>query len=229
MDDITSNTKQAPQVEKHNVSYFVEPYEAPIPFPRRLEQPAEEALARETMENLKKIRINRPLLKEIRQFDNYAGNFTTMLSTLKNARDRLRKQKLIEKSQKNMSLPDDVEKLYWESTNDNERVGLEWEELSFNNWGEEKEDHEELKTNAVLEIIHDKMGETWFSNDKDGLEGIIDYLEPNPYNRFTSPGNERKCNLLGIDEIPRTSANVATVRVVRMDKLGAEWSAQGTT
>ncbi|GJU89536.1 hypothetical protein Tco_1301959 [Tanacetum coccineum] len=31
-------------------------------------------------------------------------------------------------------LPNDVEKLYWESTNDNERVDLEWEELSFNNW-----------------------------------------------------------------------------------------------
>nr|GEU35886.1 hypothetical protein [Tanacetum cinerariifolium] len=31
-------------------------------------------------------------------------------------------------------LPNDVEILYWESTNDNERVDLEWEKLSFNNW-----------------------------------------------------------------------------------------------
>ncbi|GJR70685.1 hypothetical protein Tco_0016750 [Tanacetum coccineum] len=30
-------------------------------------------------------------------------------------------------------LPNDVERLYWESTNDYERVDLEWEELSFNN------------------------------------------------------------------------------------------------
>ncbi|GKE13102.1 zinc knuckle CX2CX4HX4C containing protein [Tanacetum coccineum] len=42
--DITPNIKQAPQVEKQNVCYFVEPYEPPIPFPRRLEQHAEEAL-----------------------------------------------------------------------------------------------------------------------------------------------------------------------------------------
>ncbi|GKB98688.1 hypothetical protein Tco_0984825 [Tanacetum coccineum] len=164
------------------------------------------------------------------------------------------------------SLPNDVGKLYWESTNDNERVDFEWEELSFNNWGEEKEDHEELKTNVVLEIILDKMDETWFSstsNDMDDLEGVIDYLEPNLYNRFTGLGNERKCklleiiygepppiliervkvtryniglgetytktNILGIDEIPRTSTNVATVRVVLMDELGAEGSAQGAT
>nr|GFC85952.1 hypothetical protein [Tanacetum cinerariifolium] len=31
-------------------------------------------------------------------------------------------------------LPNNIEKLYWESTNDNERVDLGWEELSFNNW-----------------------------------------------------------------------------------------------
>ncbi|GJZ67191.1 hypothetical protein Tco_0630431 [Tanacetum coccineum] len=68
-----------------------------------------------------------------------------------------------------------------------------WKEI-FNE-GEEKEDHEEFKTNAVLEIILDKMDETWFSsttNDKDDLEGMIDYLKPNPYNGFTGPGNKRK-------------------------------------
>ncbi|GKC59072.1 hypothetical protein Tco_1086670, partial [Tanacetum coccineum] len=41
---ITPNIKQVPQVGKQNVSYFVEPYEPPIPFPIHLEQHAEEAL-----------------------------------------------------------------------------------------------------------------------------------------------------------------------------------------
>ncbi|GJZ63390.1 hypothetical protein Tco_0619811, partial [Tanacetum coccineum] len=31
-------------------------------------------------------------------------------------------------------LPDNEEKHYWESLNDNKRVDLEWEELSFNDW-----------------------------------------------------------------------------------------------
>ncbi|GJZ84684.1 hypothetical protein Tco_0650023 [Tanacetum coccineum] len=39
--NITSNIKQAPQIEKQNVSYFVEPCKPPIPFPRRLEQHVE--------------------------------------------------------------------------------------------------------------------------------------------------------------------------------------------
>ncbi|GKD32872.1 hypothetical protein Tco_1248381 [Tanacetum coccineum] len=63
---------QVPQEEKQSVSYYVEPYEPPIPFPRRLEHHIEEALVHETMESLKKIRINRPILKEIRQTNNYA-------------------------------------------------------------------------------------------------------------------------------------------------------------
>ncbi|GJR24682.1 hypothetical protein Tco_0973209 [Tanacetum coccineum] len=70
--DIKPNIEQAPQEEKQDVSYYVEPYEPPIPFPRRLEHHAEEALVHETIESLKKIRINRSLLKEIRQTNNYA-------------------------------------------------------------------------------------------------------------------------------------------------------------
>ncbi|GJY80583.1 hypothetical protein Tco_0493334 [Tanacetum coccineum] len=54
------------------VNYYVDPYEPPIPFPKRLEHHAEEALVHQTMESLKKIKINCPLLKEIRQTDNYA-------------------------------------------------------------------------------------------------------------------------------------------------------------
>nr|GEU61559.1 hypothetical protein [Tanacetum cinerariifolium] len=62
-------TTIVPQEEKQNVSYYVEPYELPILFgPSH----TEEALVHETIESLKKIRINRPLLKEIRHIDNYA-------------------------------------------------------------------------------------------------------------------------------------------------------------
>ncbi|GKB19507.1 reverse transcriptase domain-containing protein [Tanacetum coccineum] len=53
------------------VNHYVEPYVPPIPFPNRLKQHVEEALIHETMESLKKIKINRPLLKEIRQTDNF--------------------------------------------------------------------------------------------------------------------------------------------------------------
>ncbi|GKB48639.1 retrovirus-related pol polyprotein from transposon TNT 1-94 [Tanacetum coccineum] len=53
------------------INHYVEPYVPPIPFPNRLKQHAKEALVYKTMESLRKIRINRPLLKEIRQTNNY--------------------------------------------------------------------------------------------------------------------------------------------------------------
>ncbi|GJW34577.1 hypothetical protein Tco_0054609 [Tanacetum coccineum] len=56
---------------EQTVNHYVEPYVPPIPFPNRLKQHAEEALVHETMKSLKKIKINWPLLKEIRQTDNY--------------------------------------------------------------------------------------------------------------------------------------------------------------
>ncbi|GJU57234.1 hypothetical protein Tco_1235000 [Tanacetum coccineum] len=63
--------REKPKKVKQNVNYYVDPYEPPIPFPKRLEHHSEEALVHQTMESLKKIKINRPLLKEIRQTDNY--------------------------------------------------------------------------------------------------------------------------------------------------------------
>ncbi|GJU17214.1 ribonuclease H-like domain-containing protein [Tanacetum coccineum] len=56
--------KEEPKEEKQSVNYYVDPYEPLIPFPRRLEQHAEEALVHKTMESLKKIKINRPLTEE---------------------------------------------------------------------------------------------------------------------------------------------------------------------
>ncbi|GJU93655.1 hypothetical protein Tco_1318411 [Tanacetum coccineum] len=56
---------------EQTINHYVEPYVPPIHFPNRLKQHAEEALVHETMESLKKIKINQLLLKEIRQTDNY--------------------------------------------------------------------------------------------------------------------------------------------------------------
>ncbi|GJR34928.1 hypothetical protein Tco_1210612, partial [Tanacetum coccineum] len=69
--EATLEIKKVPQEEKQCINHYVDPYEPPIPFPRRLEHHAEEALVHKTIESLKKIKINRPLLKEIRQTDNY--------------------------------------------------------------------------------------------------------------------------------------------------------------
>ncbi|GJY51814.1 hypothetical protein Tco_0442661 [Tanacetum coccineum] len=52
---------------RQTTTHYIEPYIPPIPFPRRLEQHAEKALMHKTMESLKKIKSNRPFLKEIRQ------------------------------------------------------------------------------------------------------------------------------------------------------------------
>ncbi|GJU85379.1 reverse transcriptase domain-containing protein [Tanacetum coccineum] len=52
--------KEEPKREKQNVNYYVDTYEPPIPFPRRLKQHAKESLVHQTMESLKKIKINRP-------------------------------------------------------------------------------------------------------------------------------------------------------------------------
>ncbi|GKB36535.1 hypothetical protein Tco_0881477 [Tanacetum coccineum] len=54
------------------VSNYVAPCKPSILFPRRLEQHAEEALVYKTMESLKRIKVNHPLLKEIRQTYDYA-------------------------------------------------------------------------------------------------------------------------------------------------------------
>ncbi|GKB66662.1 reverse transcriptase domain-containing protein [Tanacetum coccineum] len=57
--------------QKQTTTHYIESYIPPIAFPRRLELHAEEALIYKTMESLKKIKSNRPFLKEIRQSDEY--------------------------------------------------------------------------------------------------------------------------------------------------------------
>ncbi|GJW11512.1 hypothetical protein Tco_1577339 [Tanacetum coccineum] len=107
-------------------------------------------------------------------------------------------------------------KHYWKSTNDDDRVDLEWEGLSYTNWvrAREKtimEDREDPKecgetmTRAIIRAMVNKLPEEWVSRvseDKDDLEGIIDYLEPTLYDGFIDPDNEaykqRRNKLLGM-------------------------------
>nr|GEW22104.1 hypothetical protein [Tanacetum cinerariifolium] len=151
--------KEKHEEEKQSVNYYIDPYETPIPFPRRLEHHVEEALVHKTMESLKKIKINSPLLKEIRQTDNYA-------KYMKDLRDRFRDEE------------DDLE---------------------------DPEECEEHKANVIKGVIHDTLNNDWFNNtseDKDYLEGMLDYLEPISYDGFIDLDdkacNERRCKLLGM-------------------------------
>ncbi|GJW06021.1 hypothetical protein Tco_1568444 [Tanacetum coccineum] len=101
-------------------------------------------------------------------------------------------------------IPDKNLKHYWKSTNDDDRIGLEWEGLSCPN-GEDPEKCGETKTRAIIGAMINKLPEEWFSRvskDKDDLEGIIDYLEPTLYNGFIDHNDEaykrRKNKLLGM-------------------------------
>ncbi|GKC19350.1 hypothetical protein Tco_1021500 [Tanacetum coccineum] len=123
-------------------------------------------------------------------------------------------------------IPDKKLKQYWKSTNDNDRINLEWEGLSCTNW--------------FLEV----------SKDKDDLEGIIDYLEPILYDGFIDYNDKAykqkrnkllgipytepppikkeeaeitkynlgagevftKTTILNIKEFPRTAANIADIK-----------------
>nr|GEX71267.1 hypothetical protein [Tanacetum cinerariifolium] len=53
LEAILKKKKEEPKKEKHNINYYVDPYEPLIPFPRRLEQHAKESLVHQTIESLK--------------------------------------------------------------------------------------------------------------------------------------------------------------------------------
>nr|GEV59455.1 hypothetical protein [Tanacetum cinerariifolium] len=52
-------------------------------------------------------------------------------------------------------LPNNIERLYWKSTNDNERVDLEWEELSFDN-------QVRIKFGKLCEMTRDRILEDYW-------------------------------------------------------------------
>ncbi|GJR35245.1 hypothetical protein Tco_1210929 [Tanacetum coccineum] len=80
--------KEEPKKEKQKVNYYVDPYELLIPFPRRLEHHAKETFVHKTMESLKKIKINHPLLKEVRKTDNYPKHIKNLVEN----KQKLKKQ-----------------------------------------------------------------------------------------------------------------------------------------
>ncbi|GJV78807.1 hypothetical protein Tco_1514677, partial [Tanacetum coccineum] len=116
------------------------------------------------------------------------------------------------------SLRNNEIRCYWKSTNDNDRIDLEWEGLSCTNWvrarygentimeyWEDPEKCRETMTRVIIEAMVNKLPKEWFSRvskDKDDLEGIIDYLEPTLYDGFINPDDEaykqRRNKLLGM-------------------------------
>ncbi|GKD49635.1 hypothetical protein Tco_1278611, partial [Tanacetum coccineum] len=72
---------------EQSVNHYVEPYVPLVPFPNRLKQHTEEALVHKTIESLKKIKINRPFLKEIRQTDNYPRYMKDLVANKKLTKD----------------------------------------------------------------------------------------------------------------------------------------------
>ncbi|GJW15992.1 serine--tRNA ligase-like protein [Tanacetum coccineum] len=61
------------------ITHYVAPYEPPIPFPGRLAHHAEEAPVSKIMEGLREIRVNLPLIKEIRKTDDYARHLKNLV------------------------------------------------------------------------------------------------------------------------------------------------------
>ncbi|GKC59877.1 hypothetical protein Tco_1087475 [Tanacetum coccineum] len=89
---------------EQTVNHYVEPYVPSIPFPNRLKQHAEEALLHKTIESLKKIKINRPLLKEIRQTDNYPKYIKDLVANKQLINHSLNRSRLVPQSSKNAAL-----------------------------------------------------------------------------------------------------------------------------
>ncbi|GJY63602.1 hypothetical protein Tco_0465062 [Tanacetum coccineum] len=186
--------KEEPKIDKQNVNYYVDPYETLIPFPRRLEQYAEESLVHQTMESLKKIKINRPLLKEIRQTDYYAKQMKELVENKPrtNAEKEIKMNPrcsavlqnhlpLKEHDLGSFIIPCFIGKL------DFKNALADLENL------EDPEEYGEDKANTILGVIHDKLNNDWFNNtseDEDDLEGILDYLKPRSYDGFIDLDDE---------------------------------------
>ncbi|GKD62800.1 hypothetical protein Tco_1300309, partial [Tanacetum coccineum] len=61
------------------ITHYVAPYEPPIPFPSRLAHHAKEALVSRKIESLREIRVNLPLIKEIRKTNDYARHMKNLV------------------------------------------------------------------------------------------------------------------------------------------------------
>ncbi|GJZ35559.1 hypothetical protein Tco_0581376 [Tanacetum coccineum] len=113
---------------------------------------------------------------------------------------------------------------YWK-----ERLRDEEDDLEENL--EDREECKEDKANAIIRAIHDKLNNDLFNNiseDEDDLEGILYYLNQDHMTdssiRMKKPITREsevysKVKVLGVEEIPRSRDNVATMRVRLMEKM----------
>ncbi|GKC85150.1 hypothetical protein Tco_1140867, partial [Tanacetum coccineum] len=126
-------------------------------------------------------------------------------------------------------------KHYWKSTNDDDRISLEWEGLIYTNWVrgryEEQEDPEkygESKTRAIIGAMINQLPEEWFSRNDEAYKQRrnkllgMPYTEPPPIvkeeaeiTRYNLGASEvfTKTKILNIKGFPRKTRNIANMRV----------------
>ncbi|GJU03681.1 hypothetical protein Tco_1114019 [Tanacetum coccineum] len=150
------------------VNHYVEPYVPPNPFLNRLKQHAEEALVHKTMESLKKIKINWPFLKEIRQTDNYPRYMKDLVANKKLTEDDnevMMNPRSAALLQNLLPLKRIIQEIHWRK-----RFGNEYDD------SEEFEDPDgcrENKENKILGTVLNKLHDEWFKGtdeDDDDLE-----------------------------------------------------------
>ncbi|GKA84964.1 hypothetical protein Tco_0806618 [Tanacetum coccineum] len=205
---VTLDIKQVPQEEKQSVSYYVEPYELPILFPRCLEHHTEEALVHKPMESLKKIRINCPLLKEIRQIDDYAKHIKNLVANKPKTEED-------DKVKMNPRL-EDLEESEEDKANVILRIVLDkLDEAWFNGTSKDEDDLEGIivylepkSYDGIIDLDNESYNER-----KCRLLGLT-YREPPP---------------ILIEKVSVTRYNVAAIRAGLMKKIDEEGSAQRKT
>nr|GEV61193.1 hypothetical protein [Tanacetum cinerariifolium] len=225
-------------------------------FPRCLEQHVEGALVHKTMEIPKRININCPLLKEIRQTDDYAKQIKNLVvkkpRTSKNEDIKMNQGESQEEIDCKCSMLDQ---------------GEPWQIKTIE---EPKHDIDLLKIELILDDVLDKLDDDWFHgiiHDEDDLDGIVNYMELKSHDDFVDINDEAykermfkllgityknpssilikkvevtrymiglrksytRVRILGIEEMPGTSANIVAVRVELMKEVDIGGSVQKET
>ncbi|GJU97360.1 hypothetical protein Tco_1326631 [Tanacetum coccineum] len=209
------------------VSNYVAPCKPSILFPRRLEQHAEEALVYKTMESLKRIKLppkeqdlgsfNLPCSIGKLNFSNALADLGASVSIMPCSMFKRLKSKgalkwgKIPNNKKVIGdgcefwascipyddqcnrgdFPDNTKKkCYWGCLNDDKRLDVAWEGVSFKDW---------------VRVSHGKKVE-------------VTRYTINPGKSYT------KDRILGIEEMHRTSANIAAVRAKLLEEMDTEGS-----
>ncbi|GKA35746.1 hypothetical protein Tco_0722237 [Tanacetum coccineum] len=189
-------------------------------FPNRLKQHAEEALVHKTIESLKKIRINRPLPKEIRQTDNYPKYMKDLVANMQLTEedDEVSMNPRCSALLQNQLPPkeNDLRTFILHCSIGRMPVILGRPILGtahakvdiFRKTISLEVGNEKVKLNLYEEKLHwctpisrkkEGVQEIWAScspfeekcdGDDDDLEGIIDYLEPRLYDGFIGSDDE---------------------------------------